>query len=351
MSALSILIKPASSACNLRCRYCFYQTPARDFMTLSTLEQLTKNALQSAEGSCTFAFQGGEPTIVGLDFYRALLDFQKKYNSKNIKLENTIQTNGILIDESWAEFLARHDFLVGLSLDGARKQHDANRLHADGGGSFDEIMHTASRLKKHGVQFNILSVVTAQSARQPDDTYAFFKKKGYDFLQFIPCLSEQAGVHNLKPGQYGDFLCRVFDLWYNDFVRGERIDIRFFSNLVQMAAGYAPESCGMCGYCTPYPVVESEGSVYPCDVYVTEEWKLGTVWDSLNSLMQSAAQFAAPSKNMHEDCRVCPHVFLCRGGCRRWREPLPGKSMLCEDYTRFFAYCGPRIAQLSRIVR
>ncbi|MDR3314468.1 MAG: anaerobic sulfatase maturase [Oscillospiraceae bacterium] len=349
MPPLSILIKPASSACNLRCRYCFYQKPARAFMALETLEQLVQTALQSAEGSCTFAFQGGEPTLVGLEFYRALLAFQQKYNSKKLKIENTIQTNGVLLDDDWAAFLAASDFLVGLSLDGPRKFNDANRVHQDNTGSFDAIMQAAARLKKHGAPFNILSVVTAQAARQPEEIYAFFKKKGYDFLQFIPALNECPGHHNLKPGQYGNFLCRVFDLWYQDFARGEKIDVRFFANLVQMAAGYAPEACGMCGRCTPYPVVEADGSVYPCDFYVTEEWKLGTVCVDLNTLLQSekARQFAAPSLLMQEDCRACPHAFLCRGGCRRWREPLPGKSLLCEDYRRFFAHCGGRIAEMA----
>jgi uncharacterized protein len=348
--ALSVLIKPASGACNLRCGYCFYQKSAREFMSLATLEQLVKSALQSAQYCCTFAFQGGEPTLAGLEFYRALLNFQQKHDTKNLTVKNTIQTNGILIDDAWAAFLAEHDFLVGLSLDGPRKLNDANRKYADGSGSFDRIMQAAAYLKKHGAQFNILSVINAQNARKPDELYAFFKKKGYDFLQFIPCLSECRSAHTLKPGQYGDFLVRIFDLWHKDFLRGERINIRFFSNLVQMAAGYPPESCGMCGYCTPYLVVEGDGSVYPCDFYVSDLWKLGTVSDDLSALLQNetARRFTAPSKLMHDDCHACPHVILCRGGCRRWRETPTGKSALCEDYKRFFADCGSRIAEIAR---
>ncbi|MDR0884107.1 MAG: anaerobic sulfatase maturase [Oscillospiraceae bacterium] len=354
MPALSILIKPASAACNLRCRYCFYRRPAQAFMSDAILALMVKNALRSAEGGCTFAFQGGEPTLVGLDFYARLLALQAQYNVHQLTIENTLQTNGVLLDDAWCAFLAKHNFLVGLSLDGPRKIHEANRCDAEGNGSFNAVMQAAGRLKRHGVAFNILSVITAQSARQPDALYAFYQKKGYSFVQLIPCLAQGTGEHNLQSGQYGDFLCRLFDLWYSDFVRGAGLDIRFFSNLVQMAAGYAPEACGMCGRCTPYPVVEADGRVYPCDFYVVDGWRLGTVAQDFRALLQSetAQRFAAVSRTVHADCAACPHAFLCRGGCRRWREPFvdgqAGRNVLCADYKQFFAHCAPRIELLAQ---
>lgn len=364
MPALSILIKPASNLCNLNCEYCFYRAMSRSrpggsfgVMSDATLEALVKNALDCAEELCVFAFQGGEPTLCGLGFYQKLVELQEKHNHKHIKIENTIQTNGILIDDEWADFLGAHDFLVGLSLDGPRKINDHCRVSADGSGAFERIMDAAACLKRHDVPFNVLSVITARAAESPDHLYRFFKKQEFPFLQFIPCLAEAPGAvpaYSLRPGQYGAFLSRVFDLWYQDFIAGAQIDIRFFSNLVQMAAGYRPEACGMCGRCVPYPVVEGDGGVYPCDFYVTEQWRLGTVKEKLTDLLMSrkAQEFTAISESVDSACRECGHFDLCRGGCRRWREPVTNGQLslncLCGDYKQFFDHCKPRIRELAR---
>lgn len=363
MPPLSILIKPSSSACNLRCRYCFYRDVATSretenygFMATEILEQLVKNALSVAEGYCCFAFQGGEPTIVGLDFYRQLVAFEQKYNTRKLTVENTIQTNGILIDEAWAKFFFENRFLVGLSLDGSRKINDAYRVKNENTGSFDTIMHTVELFKKHKVDFNILSVVTSKSAVQAEQIYRFFRKQQFQFLQFIPCLDEYHGQNtefSLKPGQYGNFLIKMFEMWEKDFTSGIDVEIRFFTNLIQMAAGYPAEACGMCGHCTPYPVVEGDGGVYPCDFYVTDEWKLGAVWATLTDLLNSekAKSFAAPSLHTDDECCECRYFKLCRGGCRRWREPVvasvPSINCLCEDYKLFFESCYDRIFELA----
>lgn len=364
MPPVSILIKPSSSGCNLQCKYCFYRTTegAQErqnlgFMRLDTLEQLVKNALSYAEGYCCFAFQGGEPTLCGLDFYQKLMELERRYNTQGLKIEHTIQTNGVLLDDEWAAFFAKNDFLVGLSLDGPRKINDAFRVKTDGSNTFDKIMSAAALLKNHGASFNILSVITSRAAEHPEHLYRFFKKQGFDYLQFIPCIDEQPGSsasYSLRPGQYGTFLSRVFDLWADDFNAGRKIDIRFFSNLVQMAAGYAPEACGMCGHCTPYPVVEGDGSVYPCDFYVSEQWRLGTVWERFADLLESekAHQFVATSEPVHESCRTCEHFDLCRGGCRRWREPvttgIPALNCLCEDYKFFFNHSKSKIREMAQ---
>lgn len=348
----------------MRCRYCFYHAVSESrsvknygMMSIEILEQLVKNALGYAEGYCCFAFQGGEPTLIGLDFYRQLIEFQKKYAQPGVKIENTIQTNGVLIDDEWARFLGENHFLAGLSLDGPRKINDCNRIDADNGGSFQNIMQTIDILRKRRVDFNILSVITSPSAGSPDYLYRFYTKQGFDFLQFIPCLDDNRHAkpdYALKTGQYGEFLSRMFTLWKTDFDGGRKTDIRFFSNLVQMAAGYAPEACGMSGHCTPYPVVEGDGSVYPCDFYVTDEWKLGDVYDDFTVMLggEKAKMFSAPSQIINEKCRECSCFMLCRGGCRRWREPIadgvPAVNRLCEDYQIFFAHCAGGIIEMAR---
>jgi uncharacterized protein len=363
MPAISVLIKPSSSACNLRCKYCFYHAVSTErfrtnlgMMNIAVLEQLVKNALSYADGYCCFAFQGGEPTLSGLDFYKRLIEYENKHNAKNIRIENTIQTNGILINDAWAGFLGKHRFLVGLSLDGPKKINDSNRILPDGTGSFFRVMQVVELLRKHKTDFNILSVITAQNVEKPDYLYEFFKKHGFDFLQFIPCLDKKAEIkheYSLKHGQYGKFLIRTFELWKADFDMGRKIDIRFFSNLVQMAAGYAPEACGMCGRCTPYPVAEGDGSIYPCDFYVTDQWKLGTVADSFGAMLESnlAKSFAAVSEPIHDKCGKCEHFALCRGGCRRWREPVaagaPSLNSLCADYKLFFDNCSSDIIEMA----
>ena len=289
MPPISLLIKPASSNCNLRCKYCFYhslaenrQTDSYGIMDIETLEILVRKTMEYADYGCSFVFQGGEPTLAGLDFFRSLVEFQKKYNKKNVYISNAIQTNGMVIDEEWARFLAENKFLVGLSLDGPKDIHDSYRAGPNGKGSFIRIMETVNHFNKYKVEYNILSVVTAHSARHINKIYNFFKKHGFRYLQFIPCLDplgEHPGgyEHSLTPERYAYFLKTLFDRWYNDILQGNMISIRYFDNIVGMAMGYRPESCGMSGVCTCQFVVEANGGVYPCDFYVIDEWYLGNL--------------------------------------------------------------------------
>lgn len=363
MPNASILIKPASSACNLSCRYCFYRTLCktreeadRGRMKRETLEALVKNALSYADHFCAFAFQGGEPMLAGLDFYRDVIAFQKKYNTRGVVIQNTIQTNGTLITEEWAKFFAEHHFLVGLSLDGGKRENSF-RVDHKGNPTLPRILAGAELLDKHRVEYNIISVVTALSAQNPEAVYRYFKKKGFLFLQFIPCLDEKPGQQrdtSLTPQMYGHFLNTIFDLWYEDYLSGYNLDIRMFSNWVQMAAGYQPEECGMSGCCSCYFVVEGDGKVYPCDFYAVDEWLLGTVEDDFKELMtgERAKAFVAASLPVDPKCRDCRHLALCRGGCRRWREPLqdgaPSRNALCEAYEIFFDHCSERIYRLGK---
>lgn len=371
MSAASILIKPTSANCNIDCKYCFYKCLSTNrekyslgFMSVETLDALIQNAIAYADGHLTFAFQGGEPTLAGVDFFRKAVELQKKYNHKGIEIENTLQTNGMLIDEEWAEFLRENHFLVGLSLDGPRKLHDAARLDVQDNGTFDRVMHTVHLLQSFRVDFNIVSVVTEETAGKASALYRFYKRNRFPYVQLIPCMDELernqkskgGNPYAVTPESYGTFLCEFFDLWYEDFIRGDVMDVRMFSNLAQMAAGYPPEECGMCGHCSCYFVVEGDGSVYPCDFYCLDEYKLGTVKDVFADMINSrkAEAFVEPSYHKSEECAECAYFSLCRGGCRRWREPFvngqPGLNDLCQAYQIFFRHTWERLNRLGQYV-
>lgn len=372
MPAASILIKPASANCNMDCKYCFYkclsshrEEYSKGFMKEETLETLVREAIAYADGSLTFAFQGGEPTLAGLDFFQKAVELQQKYNNKKLQIENTIQTNGLLIDEKWARFLGEHRFLVGLSLDGPKKMHDRYRKDAAGQDTFARIMHSVQLLEQYHVDYNVVTVVTNDTAKQASFLYKFWKRNHYPFVQFIPCMDEikrqdgtqERSIYAVEPEQYGKFLCELFDLWYADFAAGETMDIRMFSNLAQMAAGYPAEECGMNGCCNCYFVVEGDGSVYPCDFYCMDEWKLGTVNDGFVQMKTSekAKAFVEASRPVCAACQECPYFSLCRGGCRRWREPFvdgkPGLNQLCSAYRMFFAHAAERMERLGVYIR
>ena len=208
MPAASILIKPASSNCNINCKYCFYKCLSssrseysKGFMTDDTLEQLVINAISYADEFLSFAFQGGEPLLAGTSFFYKVLKLQKKYNTKGLHIENTIQTNGTLINEEWAEFLAENNFLTGLSLDGPKKIHDKYRKTTDNNGTFEDVMHAASLLKQYNADFNILSVITNDTAQKASYLYKFYKSHGFEYIQIVPCMDE-AGRNSSMPGIY-----------------------------------------------------------------------------------------------------------------------------------------------------
>ena len=241
MPALSIMIKPASALCNLRCAYCFYRDVAENrtqneygIMTRETEQALIEKALDFADGApVSFVFQGGEPTLAGLDYFKNFVDDLKKRNQKNSPVFLSIQTNGTLINDEWAAFLANNNFLTGLSLDG---DFDANRFRKDESGknAFYKILKAAEILKKHKAQFNILSVLTGYSAKRGKEIYRFFKSEGFQNIQFIPCLRPfgYKGENDLfmTESEYGHFLCDVFKLYAADYKKGRYISVRQFDN-------------------------------------------------------------------------------------------------------------------------
>ena len=375
MKSLNLLIKPASGNCQLRCRYCFYENVSESretsnygLMTLDTLDLLVKKAIAETTEQCSFAFQGGEPTLAGLDFYRELIRLQEKYRAEfqkiSLVIHNAIQTNGMLLDDDWCAFLAQHKFLVGLSLDGDKDIHDLNRIDAQGKGTYTRAMKAAKLLEKHQVEFNILVVVTRQLARRAKHIYHTLVKNGFRYLQFIPCIDDfgkepGSSPFSLTAERYGDFLKTLFDEWYKDFMAGQYISIRHFDNWIHMLQGQPPETCSMSGRCTCYGVVEADGSVYPCDFYVLDPWKLGTVQENTFEEMltcQLAEDFLQASWPVASKCQACKYYPICRGGCRRDREPLlagegqeASLNIYCDAYLAFFDHALGQMQQIARM--
>ncbi|MBQ5986739.1 MAG: anaerobic sulfatase maturase [Clostridia bacterium] len=366
MPPLNMLIKPASGSCNLRCAYCFYydemenrEQASYGRMTPETQELLVRRAFEYAEGSVMFSFQGGEPTLMGLPFYRRLLELQLRYNTRHIVVQNTIQTNGTLINGEWAAFLAENNFLVGLSLDGPREVQNKMRTDAKGKGTFDRVMQTVSLFEQYGVEYNILMVVNHYVARNIEKVYRFFKQHKIRFLQPSPCL-DPIGVtpgslpYSLTVEDYTYFLKTLFDLWYADFVKGDLMIIRTFDNYIGILMGYSPEICSMLGNCICQFVTEANGDVYPCDFYVLDEWRMGNIRESSFAELREGAvakRFLSSSYKLPAECFGCEWFNLCKGGCRRNREPfagdVPSDNQFCGAYKAFFAHAAPRMKQIA----
>lgn len=363
MPKVSLLIKPVSGNCNLQCTYCFYRDETKNrsqesygMMKAATLKQVIRKALGYARAECTIAYQGGEPTLRGLEFYRKSLEYQALYNLHHVKINNAIQTNGYGLDETWAEFFAEHDFLVGLSIDGIRRTHDRYRKNPRGDGSFDRIMKTVQLFRQYGVEFNILTVVNSQTARQAEKIYRFYQKNHFDYLQFIPCLDPMGKPgeeeYSLTPEAYGGFLKQLFDLWYRDVKAGCQPYIRQFENIAGMMLGLAPEACDQRGICGMQYVIEADGSVYPCDFYVLDAFRLGSfLTDEFEQIdnRRKEIRFVETSTRFSGDCKGCRYFYLCRGGCRRHRLPqdgAEGKSSFCLSYQMFYEYTMSRWEEL-----
>jgi len=317
-------------------------------MSLETLETVIQKALAAARRECTIAYQGGEPTLAGLDFFRESIEIQKRHNHRKITIHNAIQTNGMVIDEAWAEFFAKNHFLVGLSLDGTKETHDACRVDPQGKGTFAQVLKTARLFDRYQVDYNILTVVNRITARRIEAIYQQYKKHNFRYLQFIPCLDplgEEIGGkdYSLTPEMFGDFLNRLFRLWYRDMMSGYPVSIRTFDNYLNMLLGNPPECCGMGGVCGVQNVIEADGSVYPCDFYVLDEYRLGNLQtDSFEQLdrKRQEIRFIESSREFPSKCRDCRYFPLCRGGCRRMRSAMDGfevpMNYFCSAYKLFF---------------
>ncbi len=364
---LNIMIKPASSLCDMACGYCFYCDEAKKrevastgIMSEETASLVIERAFETGAAAVQFMFQGGEPTLAGIPFFVRFTERVRDRNDGGVRVGYALQTNGCALTRDFAQFFAREGFLLGLSLDGPKDIHDAMRVTREGKGTFARVMKSAALLAEEHVEFNILSVVTALSARHVDSVYAFYKKSGFRFLQYIPCLDPLdtapfASRHSLTPAGYERFLKRLFDLWYADLARGEYTSIRYFDNVAQMAAGRGPELCGLSGECAGQLIVEADGTVYPCDFFCVDNWRLGNLRDASFVDMktdETMGRFIESSRHNDPKCRSCRVYALCRGGCRRDRDHaldgVAGNHMYCEAIASFLEYAAPRFAEIAR---
>ncbi|MBQ6678877.1 MAG: anaerobic sulfatase maturase [Lachnospiraceae bacterium] len=368
MPPVNVMIKPASGLCNMRCTYCFYademdKRTERSYgiMSEETLENVLRKVLAFAEGDVTVAYQGGEPTLAGLDFFKKSIALEKKYNEKGLRIHHALQTNGYQLDDDWCSFFHENEFLIGLSVDGIRATHNAYRKDAAGADTFDRVMETAARLTRHGVEFNILTVVNARTALRIRRIYEEYRKAGFRYQQYIQCLDplgEAQGSHDysLTPEVYGQFLIDLFDLWNQDLEQGKQPYIRQFENWVAILLGYQPEACDQQGVCNIQNIVEADGSVYPCDFYALDAYRIGNLnEDSMEEIYGKRLEsgFLEASRNHSEKCRSCPYFALCRGGCRRHRAFMDGayENVFCAGYKMFFDRYYGRLLEIARRLR
>ena len=357
MPPISVMIKPASSSCNLRCRYCFYHDvsslrhdPSRGRMSYELLENILRKMFDFSKGQLvSLSFQGGEPLLAGKDFFRKASELIKKYNVYNSPIQIGIQTNGTLIDEEWCEIFHDNRFLVGLSLDGD-KIANSNRIDANGEEVFDRVLNAAKMLQDANVTFNILSVLTKGVANRIDEIYNFYKSNGLKNLQFIPCLKPLDGTVTedfyLTSKDYENFLTKGFYLYTQDYIKGNYISIRQFDNFVHLAHFKRAEQCGMNGHCTHQYVIEADGEVFPCDFYCLDEYSLGFIQNqNFEDLEKNpvAINFIKESCSVEEKCKSCNFYALCRGGCKR--EKLDVDK--CVAYKRFFPFAIPYLKRMS----
>ena len=364
MPPLNLLIKPASGSCNMRCKYCFYademknRAPvSRGRMSPETMHTLVDRAFAYADSGCTFAFQGGGPTLAGLPFFQDLTAYVSGHPHPR-QVRYAFQTNGYALDEDWVRWFAENRVLVGISLDGPKELDDRYRVDAGGNGTFRRVMTSIRLLEQYGVEWNVLTVVSAANARRAQQVYRFFQKNGFPYQQYIACLDPIGEVpgsrdYSLTPERYEGFLKTLFDAWYLDMKAGRYVYNRYFENLMMILSGQETESCDMHGVCGVQWVVEADGSVYPCDFYALDRWQLGNLLtDSFADMAetQQARDFMAWSRQVPEACRACRWYGLCRNGCRRNREPVTagsaGVNHFCSAYRGFFEYAYPRLQEI-----
>ncbi len=393
-----VMAKPAGSTCNLDCKYCFYLSkerlpkgPGTGEMSDDTLELFVQHYIQGVTGpEVVFSWQGGEPTLRGLDFFRRVVELQKKYAEKGQRIENDLQTNGVLLNEEWAEFLKENRFLVGLSIDGPRGLHDKYRVNKGGAPTFDKVMAAAGLLRKHGVRFNTLTCVNRFNASRPLDVYRFLRRElDSTYIQFIPIVQardfetaapqardqarlpivgtpESHPAHpnsvvtdwSVDPAEYGYFLSRVFDEWVRKDLG--KVMVNHFETLVAQHLGLPSQICIYSEFCGKNVAIEHDGSVYACDHYVYPEYGLGTLREKpLDQMVFSPTQVKfgyAKSETLPRYCRECPFKTDCWGECpknRLLRTPdrEPGLNYLCSGLRRFFKHALPEVERIAISIR
>lgn len=359
----SILVKPAGPDCNMACQYCFYLEKEALFpqdkthrMSLETLETMIRQIMQQGGKNISFGWQGGEPTLMGIDFFQKAVDWQRQYGQGQT-VGNGLQTNGLLINKDWAVFLRQNNFLIGLSLDGPEHIHDRYRRTNNGLGTWQKVKSSAELLLENQVQVNALVVLNDYSVKYPEEIYSFHRGLGLNYMQFIPCVETDPRDKNkpasfsVSPIAYGKALCRLFELWLEDFTDGiPNTSIRFFDSLFYRYVGLEPPECTLLQECGVYTVVEYNGDVFACDFFVKPEWKLGNLKNNnLKAMLNSSRQnlFGRQKRSLADDCRQCLWLPYCRGGCPKNRISKAGLSYLCPAYKMFFEAADPHLRKMA----
>ena len=371
-----VMLKPAGAACNLACDYCYYlekghlHTPGRQERTVMSdrlLEQFTEEYIGSQTSPYVlFTWHGGETLLRPVSFYERAVELQQKYAGGR-QIDNCIQTNGTLLNADWCKFFHDHRWLVGLSIDGPERLHDAYRRNRAGMPSFRQVMRGVTLLDRYGVEWNALATVNRLNADFPVEVYRFFQSIDCHYMQFTPVVerllpaggatrlaSRTAGEEavladfSVLPAQWGHFLCALFDEWVKTDV-GTRF-VQLFDATLALWAGEAPGLCSMAPVCGQAGVMEYNGDVYSCDHFVFPEYKLGNMHtEPLASMMygeRQAAFGAAKSATLPGQCRRCEYLFACNGECPKNRfaktaDGEPGLNYLCEGYRAYFTHVAP----------
>lgn len=386
-----VMTKPIGPLCNLDCTYCFYLEKEKLFpgeenyrMSDEVLETYIRKYIQSQNTpEISFAWQGGEPTLMGLDFFRKVVAIQRRYAGGR-PVHNAFQTNGTKLDDAWCSFFARENFLVGLSIDGPEHIHNRYRVNKGGTGSFAEVFRALELLKKHRVEFNTLTCVTRQSPDEAVEIYEFLKGRGVTFMQFIPIV-ERAGdraAHDIglglavppdpaaeehpdapmpwavSPEGFGRFLCRIFDVWVKQDVG--RVFVNMFDVALGAWCGMEPNLCTFSKRCGQAVAMEHDGGVYSCDHYVYPDYFLGNLMEkSLEEMVYSPEQVKFgkdKSDALPAYCRSCEFLFTCNGGCPKHRfiktpDGEAGLNYLCAGYKTFFKHIDPVMKDMTRLVQ
>ncbi len=364
-----VMPKPVGSTCNLACRYCYYlekkkyyPDARRQLMSEATLEEFVKQYIAAqTTPEVIFTWHGGEATVRKLDFYRKAVELQKKYGAGR-NIINCLQTNATLLTDEWCLFLKRHDWLVGVSVDGPKEFHDEYRRMADGRPSFNAVMRGIRMLQSHGVEWNALAVVNDYNADYPVEFYRFFKEIGCRYIQFTPVVERikpdnmladvasqgELAEFSVTPRQWGDFLIGLFDEWVREDVG--KVFVQIFDATLANWVGAMPGVCSLSSMCGHAAAMEWNGDVYACDHFVFPQYKLGNIHETtLIEMMASDRQLefgASKQAGLPRQCKECRWMFACHGECPRNRfavspEGEPGLNYLCEGYRAFFEHAAP----------
>jgi len=370
------MAKPTGAACNLDCRYCFFLKkgklyPGSGFrMTDEVQESYIRQTLGAQPSpQVTIAWQGGEPTLMGLDFFRRSIELEKKYARPGMAVENTLQTNGILLDDEWCRFLHDHNFLVGISFDGPRPLHDAYRRDKGGQPTFDRVVRAVRRMQEHKVEFNVLCTVNAVNCRQPLEVYRFFRDEiGARFVQFIPIVERdnetgfqegrEVTGRTVPADEYGRLLVAIFDEWVRRDVGSTFVP--FFDAVLESYVYGQSSLCVLRPACGDALALEHNGDLYSCDHYVEPRHLLGNITNArLSDLVSSDKQRSfgrAKSEGLPRYCRGCEFLFTCHGECPKNRilttpDGEPGLNWLCAGLKAFFAHTERPMREMAELLK